>query len=69
MIKQQKFAHISPSMTQVYQFLQKEQEKYPGFKFITNEVFTKQLKNVDNLRLTALLTVDFEDYVRCATRA
>lgn len=56
-------------MTQVYQFLQKEQEKYPGFKFITNEVFTKQLKNVDNLRLTALLTVDFEDYVRCATRA
>lgn len=69
MFRQQKAAHISPSLVQVYQYLQKEQEKCPGFKYVLNEIFNKQLKNVDNVRLTALMTIDFEEYIRCTSRA
>jgi len=33
---------------QVYQFMKKYQEQLPGFKFIVNEIFPKQIFNVDN---------------------
>lgn len=56
-------------MVQVYQLLMKEQDKNPGFKYVVNEIFNKQLKNADNLRLTALATSDYEDYLGCASRA
>jgi len=69
LLRQSKGAHITPSLAQVYQFLYSEQEECPGFKYIVSEIFGKQLKNAENLKLTAMLTMDFEDYLRCTKRA
>ena len=50
-------------------FMKKYQEQLPGFKFVLNEILTKQVFNADNLRLTAMLTLDFKDYISCAGKA
>lgn len=69
LLRQSKAAHIPPALVQVYQFLLREQDKCPGFKYVLTEIFGKQVKNADNLKLTAMLTMDFDEYLRCATRA
>ena len=50
-------------------FLQSEEERCPGFKYVLNEVLAKQVFNTMNEKLAANLTLDFEDYVATVSKA
>lgn len=52
--------HISPALSEVVNFMKKYQEQLPGFKYIVNEIFMKQILTADNNKLTALVTLDFD---------
>lgn len=60
--------HISPALSEVFNFMKKYQEQLPGFKYIVNEIFPK-IFTADNSKLTALVSLDFEAYLACCERA
>jgi len=49
--------------------MQKYQEQLPGFKYIVNDIFINQIFGAQNVKLTAKMTIDFEEYVNCIQRA
>jgi hypothetical protein len=61
--------HITPSIMQVYQFMRKYQDKLPGFNYVIDEILEKQIFNVQNLKLAAMVTLDFENYIEAVIRA
>ena len=61
--------HITPSIMQVYQFMRKYQEKLPGFTYILDEILENQIFNAQNLKLTAMVTLDFENYIEMVQKA
>ena len=56
-------------MMQVYHFMKKYQDKLPGFYYITQEILEKSIFNAENLKLTAMLTLDFEQYIELVVKA
>lgn len=61
--------HITPSIMQVYQFMRKYQDKLPGFNYVLDEILENQIFNVQNLKLTAMVTLDFENYIEAVNKA
>lgn len=61
--------HVSPGLLKVFHFMQKYQEQLPGFKYIVNDIFINQIFGAQNVKLTAKMTIDFEEYVNCIQRA
>lgn len=58
--------HIPPQLMQVYNFMKKyqEQEALQGFKYVINEILKKQVFAAQNVKLTAMLTLDFPEYLQ-----
>lgn len=56
-------------MMQVYKFMKKYQDQLPGFKYVINEIFLKQIFTAANLKLTGMLTLDFEAYLTSCSQA
>jgi hypothetical protein len=54
---------------QAFQFMKKYQEQLPGFKYVVNEIFQKQIFTAKNHSLASLLTLDFEEYIEACERA
>jgi|TARA_B110000285_G_C15104268_1_gene606968 hypothetical protein len=54
---------------QAFQFMKKYQEQLPGFKYVVNEIFQKQIFTAKNHSLASLLTLDFEEYIETCERA
>ena len=51
---------------QVYNFMKKyqDQEQLHGFKYVINEIMKCQVFNASNVKLTAMLTLDFPEYLK-----
>lgn len=41
----------------------------PGFKYVITEIMSKMVFMADNLKLTALLTLDFDQYLEVSQNA
>jgi hypothetical protein len=56
---------------QVYNFMKKyqEQEQLQGFKYVLNEIMKLQVFNASNVKLSAMLTLDFPEYIKECQRA
>jgi hypothetical protein len=49
--------------------MRKYQDKLPGFNYVIDEILEKQIFNVQNLKLAAMVTLDFENYIEAVIRA
>ena len=60
---------VSTTLAAVFNFLELERDKCSGFNKIIEDIITKQILGLQNLKLAANLLLDFDDYVAAVSRS